>query len=795
MMPERAEFGSSNLIIRSNIYPRSGPLYQDREFIRRLRGRSALQKLLHLANMREWDLTEVQRKDYREDAKCTRNEDGDITWGIVRKDGQERWVCRCENYHCTNFRVCRKDVTEEEIRALVRRRLPVITTEATQACSDYIALPEQKPASTETTPESPRGGQKEGTFRYDELERVDVSELVHIETVLPDDARVAAQERVIYASPESRILVIAGPGTGKTHALIERLRYLTGQEAAVNPDDMIVLSFSRAAIAEIIARSTRLVHNTYLPDIRTFDSFATELLIEMNPGIDLGGTDYDDRIEMAIKTIKENPEMFKSAKHVLVDEIQDLVGVRARFVCTILEHISCGFTLLGDPCQSIYDYQVEGNDMTSDDFCAWVEQRYADTLERYTFTRNHRQKNNLRDITDHVRNCILEEDPAKLSRTFEDTLKYFPSLGKCYTLSDEFRALTRKSVCFLCRTNGQALKVSKYLRDQSVDHHLQKPATHKLLQRWIGEVLGEYNGRHIYYDDFRQKHERLFSADDSIIRARWDLLKRIEGGRSRGIDVSRLAEKLSQTHNIPKSLISTNTSDVVVSTIHRAKGREYDSVVLLEDQPFSEDSDSILDEARVFYVAVTRARESIFSTTLGRRLYMRKVPKFDERWMETGLKWSGGRSKQFLKFIEVGRENDVDPDSFVDVATWTTETEATENQEYIRTSVRVGDPVVLRIMDHEDSVIYAIYHNKRKIGRMSQHFTDAVFYALNDVYGTVTRDTKYFPKEIHEVFVDAVCSYARTGESVILHEPYRTNGMWTGISLVGLGKIVWRPRY
>ena len=45
-------------------------------------------------------------------------------------------------------------------------------------------------------------------------------------------------------------------------------------------------------------------------------------------------------------------------RHVLVDEIQDLVGPRAQLVMALLRLADAGFTLFGDPAQAIYGHQA-----------------------------------------------------------------------------------------------------------------------------------------------------------------------------------------------------------------------------------------------------------------------------------------------------------------------------------------------------------------------------------------------------------------------------------------------------
>src|SRR5574338_1686491 len=53
------------------------------------------------------------------------------------------------------------------------------------------------------------------------------------------------------------LLIIAGAGTGKTRTLIYRLAHLI--EAGVKPERILLLTFTRRAAQEMLARAERLV--------------------------------------------------------------------------------------------------------------------------------------------------------------------------------------------------------------------------------------------------------------------------------------------------------------------------------------------------------------------------------------------------------------------------------------------------------------------------------------------------------------------------------------------------------
>ena len=100
-----------------------------------------------------------------------------------------------------------------------------------------------------------------------------------------DDEIQDEQDRVIQAPVRSNMLVLAPPGTGKTHVLINRLCHLLRSGEFESPADEIqVLSFSRAAVGVVRGRVAEKLEVGAEDDlryinVRTFDSYATQLLL------------------------------------------------------------------------------------------------------------------------------------------------------------------------------------------------------------------------------------------------------------------------------------------------------------------------------------------------------------------------------------------------------------------------------------------------------------------------------------------------------------------------------------
>ena len=90
-----------------------------------------------------------------------------------------------------------------------------------------------------------------------------------------EDRTTVEQRRVVEQPWDARTLVIAPAGTGKTFTLVRRLDRLW--EQGLDADEVLVLSFSRAAVHELERRSSRSAGAGRFVSPRTFDAWALEL--------------------------------------------------------------------------------------------------------------------------------------------------------------------------------------------------------------------------------------------------------------------------------------------------------------------------------------------------------------------------------------------------------------------------------------------------------------------------------------------------------------------------------------
>jgi len=85
-------------------------------------------------------------------------------------------------------------------------------------------------------------------------------------------------QRAAVTHPGGPLLVIAGAGTGKTHTLASRVAYLI--ESGTPPQRILLLTFSRRAAREMMARAEHLTGNTATGNVwgGTFHAMANRLL-------------------------------------------------------------------------------------------------------------------------------------------------------------------------------------------------------------------------------------------------------------------------------------------------------------------------------------------------------------------------------------------------------------------------------------------------------------------------------------------------------------------------------------
>lgn len=231
----------------------------------------------------------------------------------------------------------------------------------------------------------------------------------------PADESLNPAQQAAVTAPEGTVAVIAGPGTGKTKTLTERIAYLV-EERGVRPGEITAVTFTNQAAAEMRTRLearlggrravSRMTIGTFhavclhlLGDVRLISQgealeLAAQVLREAGrrggakalvqavsrvknggtpeeAGLDpalygaycaglaaLGALDFDDLLTEALKLDTAGRKCFT---HLLVDEFQDINGAQLALTLSWSRGGESLF-VIGDPDQSIYGFRGAAGD-------------------------------------------------------------------------------------------------------------------------------------------------------------------------------------------------------------------------------------------------------------------------------------------------------------------------------------------------------------------------------------------------------------------------------------------------
>ncbi|ABG42601.1 Superfamily I DNA and RNA helicases-like protein [Paraglaciecola sp. T6c] len=423
------------------------------------------------------------------------------------------------------------------------------------------------------------------------------------------------QQAVIEARLDRSFLVLAPPGTGKTHTLIERLVYaITKSYREVDAGELLVLSFTRAAVGEVRERISKAIKDGAPSSLRyvqvkTFDAYATWLLND--GGYDIAGQTYDARIQLLTEKLEtvelsQVTDRIGRSRYLFVDEIQDLVGVRADMVFELVKRILArkgSVTLLGDPHQSLNDYQIKENQTDSAEFLQKVQDHLSGGLEQFELKESHRyETSEMKQLAADAK-LILDNLGITAEDKFSALVKLIPDISQ-EQLIEKFNSESVDAL--LCRSNGEVFRWLNWHQEQGNSCTVNAGAIGRPWPAWIGEAVMHYQQEVITYQNFISRVHSNVSASTIPSESELDnFLNNERLVRHNVINLDELAFRLKYLSPAIKG--DSSEKGLIVSTVHKAKGLEYKNVVAIQPS-----QNNITDEeVRVLYVAITRAKKSI----------------------------------------------------------------------------------------------------------------------------------------------------------------------------------------
>ncbi len=419
-----------------------------------------------------------------------------------------------------------------------------------------------------------------------------------------------SQLSIIKDNSSPYIAVAAGPGSGKTRVLVHKLASLYLMED-VKHEQLLMVTFSRAAATEFKKRLFELIGNAAANiEIKTFHAYCFDLLGKVGT-IEKSQTIIQNTVE---KIHHKDIEANRITKTVLViDEAQDMDKHEFELIKALMEHNDeMRVIAVGDDDQNIYEFRGASSQYLEQ----FITEQKAKKIE---LIENYRSKANLVEFTNQFAQGIykrLKETPI-VPHSNENGLlriiKYSCSNLIEPVVTDVSRSDLTGTSCILTHTNSEALQITGLLLHQGLHA--------KLIQTNDGFSL--YNVLEVRYFIEQLKLSEVICK---ITNENWKSAKRklwnnYKNSSKIDICINLIKDfELSNPKRKHKSdfevfvreskledFISTNGETIFVSTIHKAKGKEFDNVFLLLNN-YNPDNDS---KKRELYVGMTRAKQNL----------------------------------------------------------------------------------------------------------------------------------------------------------------------------------------
>ncbi|HMQ50119.1 MAG TPA: RecQ family ATP-dependent DNA helicase [Saprospiraceae bacterium] len=418
------------------------------------------------------------------------------------------------------------------------------------------------------------------------------------------------QLKIINDNETNQIVVAAGPGSGKTRVLVHKLASLLLMED-VKHEQLLMVTFSRAAAIEFKKRLLKLIGNAanYV-EIKTFHSYCFDLLGKV------GSLEKSDVIlKKTIEKIKNKEvETSRVTKTVLViDEAQDMDEDEFNLIQALMEqNEEMRVIAVGDDDQNIYEFRGASS--------KYLEQFIQNNKAvKYELVENYRSKSNLVDFTNQFAKHIqhrLKDTPIVPMQTDNGKIKLvrYKSANLIAPLvNDLLHTGLTGTACVLAKTNEEALQITGLLLKNGVQA--------KLIQTNDGFSLFNLLEIRFFLSQLNLTDDIFIISDDAWANAKRELINKFRHSTQlewcyrligdfeatnpnkkykSDLEVFIRESKLEDFFHEPGATI-------FVSTIHKAKGKEFDNVFLM-----LENFNPATDEAkRLLYVAMTRAKQRL----------------------------------------------------------------------------------------------------------------------------------------------------------------------------------------
>ena len=418
------------------------------------------------------------------------------------------------------------------------------------------------------------------------------------------------QREIIDDKLSKYIVVAAGPGSGKTRVLVHKLASLLLMED-VKHEQLLMLTFSRAAATEFKQRLIELIGGAAsFVEIKTFHAFCFDLLGKVG-----NLEDAKDVVQRAVAMIENGEaEQGRINRAVLViDEAQDMDKDEYALVRALMKNNEdMRVIAVGDDDQNIY--QFRGSDSR-------YMQSFIDEMKakKYEMTENYRSAKAIVDFSNQFAKRIsrrMKTLPCvavqNLSGIVQITEYQSPNL-EIPLVNQVINTYRNERACVLTNTNDEAACIVGLLKKKGLNAKLIQSAEGfrfinlAEVRCFLKNVNTDNTSPVIKDECWEQAKQKTLTAykEGTCI----DYLKEF-------FTVFERTNRIKYRSDLMDYVFESNLEDfcgegrqtVFVSTIHKSKGREFDTVYMLLNNEKADNDERL----RKLYVGMTRAKQRLF---------------------------------------------------------------------------------------------------------------------------------------------------------------------------------------
>lgn len=422
--------------------------------------------------------------------------------------------------------------------------------------------------------------------------------------------QLSTRQKEIIEDHESRCIVVAaGPGSGKTRVLVHKLASLLLLED-VKHEQLLMLTFSRAAATEFKGRLLQLIGNAaHFVEIKTFHSYCFDLLGRIGNLDDVSGV-----VAKAAEMINNGEvEQNHIGKTVLViDEAQDMDSDDYALVSALMSaNEDMRVIAVGDDDQNIYEFRGSDSKYMYE-LSKEAGGRFIEMTENYRSSR--RVVGAANDFVKSIRRRLKsapivsmsdEEGEVKITRHISKHM-YLP-------VADDVMRRAKGTTCILTQTNEEAVVMLALLNGRGVKA--------KLIQSLDGLRFCNLMEMRYFMKCVNSRKVSPLIAEEAWEEAKLKTFGKYATSKSlqyvrRCVEMFELTNRAKYYTDLREFVFESTIEDfcdvsdaeVVVSTVHKSKGREFDNVYML----ISDKYDHTDDLLRRYYVGITRAKHNLY---------------------------------------------------------------------------------------------------------------------------------------------------------------------------------------